>query len=207
MSKVEQRFICQESAQVRIEKREDGSQFITGYGIVFYNPAEPGTEYRMSGDWHERIDPASVDQSLSGGADITSTFNHNRDALLGRTSAGTLTLTKDSRGVRFEVPYDANDPDHNRVKAKIDRGDLRGASFTFRELAYDNKERDNGKKVWRVKSMELIEIGPVTEPAYTATSAGFRMSEDRTAKLAEIETQERAAQAAAERRARVASLL
>lgn len=207
MSKVETRFVCQQEAQIRMETREDGKRILSGYGIVFHDPTNPGTEYRMAGDWFERIAPDAADESLADDSkDVTSTFNHNRDLILGRRSSGTLKLSKDSRGIRYEVELPDTSAGRD-VAALVERGDIRGSSFTFREKDYDNKERDGNKKIWRVKALELIEIGPVTEPAYTATTAGFRMSEDRTAKLAEIETQERAKEAAAERRRRIASLL
>jgi HK97 family phage prohead protease len=207
VSKVETRFVCQESAKFRIETREDGKRVLSGYGIVFHDPANPGTEYRMAGEWFERIDPTAADESLADPAkDITSTFNHTRDLILGRRSSGTLKLSKDATGIRYEVELPDTSAGRD-VAALVERGDIRGSSFTFRELAYEQDRSNDKHKVWNVRKLELIEIGPVTEPAYTATTTGFRMSEDRAAKLAEIETQERANEAAAERRRRVASLL
>jgi len=207
VSKIETRFVCQQEAQIRMETREDGKRILSGYGIVFHDPSNPGTEYRMSGDWFERIAPDAADESLADDSkDVTSTFNHNRDLILGRRSSGTLRLSKDSRGVRYEVELPDTTAGRD-VAALVERGDLRGSSFTFRELAHDQDRSDSKHKVWQVRKLELIEIGPVTEPAYTATTTGFRMSEDRTAAIAEIETQERANQAAAERRRRIASLL
>ncbi len=207
MSKVETRFLSQESAQVRLETREDGTRILAGYAVVFHSPTDPGTEYRMAGDWYERIDPNAADGTLEDpSADITSTFNHNHDFLLGRRSSGTLRLSKDSRGIRYEVDLPATTAG-NDVATLVARGDLKGSSFTFRELGHSQDRSNEKHKVWTVRKLELIEVGPVTDPAYKATTTGFRMSEDRTAKLAEIETQERANQAAAERRARIVSLL
>lgn len=203
MSQVQQRFVPQDSAQVRIATREDGKRILSGYGIVFYDPANPGTEYAMPGKWFERIAPDAADSSLADESkDVTSTFNHNRDYLLGRRSSGTLKLFRDSIGVRYEVEL-PNTTAANDLVELVSRGDVRGSSFTFRELAYRQDRSNEEHKVWEVTKLELIEIGPVTDPAYTATTTSLRMTEDRCEKIKEIERQE----AEAERRRRILSLL
>ena len=146
----------------------DGNRLV-GYAAVFDSPTtitEQGrtfTEVIRHGAFKRAVNAA--------GADIIATFNHDPSRVLGRTSAGTLQLSEDGRGLRFEVQL----PDHAAdVREMVARGDVRGASFTF-------SPRPNGEK-WTGTTRELtdlyvVELGPVTMPAYRDTSVGLRSAQ------------------------------
>jgi HK97 family phage prohead protease len=113
--------------------------------------------------------------------DIVALFNHDSSKPLGRTSAGNLKLKATARGVEPELnPVDVS---YGRdlkalVKAKV----IRGWSFGF-EVLKDTWTDDEGKESdqWSgtnrtIQEMRLIEVSPVTFPAYAMTDIASRDS-------------------------------
>ena len=161
-----------DQAQVRIETREDEKRFITGYAAVFYREGEEGTEYWLYRDLVERISPKAFKRALKEKDDVRALFNHDANQLLSRIGSG-LKLKTDEVGLRYEFPVDENDPDHQRVVAKIERGDLSGSSFGFfpeKRIFIEEEDFD----VVVVESVRLVDVSPVTFPAYTGTEVGVR---------------------------------
>ncbi len=162
--------LCRRGLHV-LERGESEEQVpeITGYGAVFYDANDSGTEYRLWDDVFERIMPGAFEQLDH--ADVRSFFNHNPDVVLGRTVAGTLTLSVDSVGLRYAVtPIDA----HGHIVESVKRGDVDGSSFMFvpTETTWRDETHDERTITIReINQVELFEVGPVTFPAYEATSA------------------------------------
>lgn len=175
-TKCERRFTSREAAPVELEKRDDGSRAIVGYGAVYYRDGDDGTEYWLWDDMVERIMPGAFDRALDDGDDARGLFNHDPSNLLGRVSSGTMQLSVDDTGLRYEIPVDENDSDHMRVVAKIERGDLTGSSFAFMvdEMIW---EENNDTLIRWIKSVTLRDTGPVTYPAYEGTTSGLRAEE------------------------------
>src|SRR5688572_16918348 len=68
--------------------------------------------------------------TAKGTHDARALFNHDPNMLLGRAGAGTLRLSTDARGLRYEI--DIPDTTVGRdVATSIARGDLAGSSFAF----------------------------------------------------------------------------
>ena len=170
--------------RVNIEKRADGKEVIVGYAAVFYRSDDPGTQFQLYTDIVERIMPTAFDAALRENDDVRGLFNHDVSLVLGRRPAETLRLSVDTVGLRYEIdPPDA--PNGQNVKEALKRGDVNGSSFAF--LIYSGKR---GKVVWveeklpdgrmisvrEIHDCELIDVGPVTYPAYGSTSAGVRSS-------------------------------
>lgn len=176
---MERRFTTEHDTQ--IEER-DNTQRITGIASVFYD-GTPNTEYilwqRSSGKAVERIMPTAFDRALAEKDDVRALFNHDPNFLLGRTSAGTLTLSKEAKGLRYRVNFDHTDPDHQKVVAKIRRGDLTGSSFGF---TVDGEEwrKEDGTEVRYITSVRLLDVSPVVFPAYGSTTVGVRSADDAT---------------------------
>lgn len=162
--------------QAGIEIRDLGTpekpqKMICGYASVFFN-GKPETEFKVKDGYFERIMPGAFRDAVAND-DVRALFNHNADNLLGCRSSGTLQLEEDARGLRYSIPYDDSDPDHKRVMAKIQRGDLRGSSFGFRVLE-QNMAKENGNLVRNIGKVKLVDVGPVTYPAYQGTEACAR---------------------------------
>lgn len=175
------------AARVTLQSRADGKKIIKGYSAVFYN-GDPGTEYWLWDDIVERIMPGAFDKVL--GDDARALFNHNPDNLLGRVSAKTCRIGSDSTGLWYEVDEDEADPDWQRVARKIDRGDLTGSSFAFIPKRSTWVEEED-YWVRQIEEMAaLFDVGPVTYPAYSGTTAG-RSTERPETIFAELERHKR----------------
>jgi uncharacterized protein len=143
-AKIEYRAVATSVAP--IEQRAEGDKnVITGYGAVFYNSADPGTEYSLYDDMVERIGPNAFDDALNRD-DVRGLFNHDSSMLLGRMGAKTLRLAVDQTGLRYEIDM----PDTstgNDVMALIRRGDIFGSSFSFQVEEQLFSELPDGKMI------------------------------------------------------------
>ena len=157
-----------------VEKRdgEDSPSTIGGYGAVFYNSDDPGTEYWLWDDVVERIAPTAFNDALDD--DVRSFFNHDPNLILGRNKAGTLDLSIDSVGLRYVV----TPPDSAKwVTDSVARGDVDGSSFMFqpKQTTWTEEERDSRTIYVRtIDTVGLMETGPVVFPAYTSATADAR---------------------------------
>lgn len=160
------------TATVGVETRANGSKAIVGYGSVFYNAADPGTEFELWKGAVERVAPTAFDEALRRKDDARGLFNHDSNMLLGRVGAGTMRLSVDSKGLRYEI--DSPDTQVGRdVVASIERGDLAGSSFAFVVDKVSWEARD-GLEIRTIESVTLYDVGPVTYPSYAATTTGLR---------------------------------
>lgn len=144
---------------------------IVGYAAVFHDGSED-TQYELWRGAVERIDPHAFAEALRSD-DAVALMNHDANLLLGRVSAGTLKLSVDKRGLRYEIPYDEGDEDHRRVRRKIERGDLSGSSFAFQVTKQEWRHEAN-QSVRLIQSVKLMDVGPVTFPCYRGSSASLR---------------------------------
>jgi HK97 family phage prohead protease len=129
------------------------------------------------GGFRERIVPGAGAPALRQN-DVYATFNHNASALLGRSSSGTLRTGEDREGGWYEV--DLPDTTVGRDVAELlKRGDLKGSSFTFRVLdggqrRAESDDTETGLPIREITAMDVVELGPVTNPAYPTTQAALR---------------------------------
>ena len=171
---MERRHCSTQAAPVGIETRADGSPMIVGYGSVFYKAGEAGTEYELWRGVKERISPDAFTRALADKDDARGLFNHDANHLLGRVAAGTMRLSVDAVGLRYEI--DPPDTQAGRdVVASIQRGDLSGSSFAFSVGKESWQEMPDGSEVRTIEEVShLYDTGPVTYPAYEAAHAGIR---------------------------------
>lgn len=145
---------------------EDGTKFIEGYFAVFNSNYDMG--YGMS----ESIAPGAFTNTLSD--DVRALVNHNTDLVLGRTSAHTLTLTQDERGLWGRININPDDTDAMNLYARVQRGDVSQCSFGFDIVAEDTEWRDDGTVHWTIREVKLYEVSCCTFPAYTETAISAR---------------------------------
>lgn len=171
---MEKRFI-NEGIQIESRSKDDGTteDIITGYGIVFES------ESRIMGGWYPFIE--TVNREALNGVDlkeVVATFNHNFDNILARADAGTLKLSIDKRGLKYE--FTAPNTTYGRdLVENLKNGNVRGSSFMF-TTKKDAWIEEKGEDVARREILEIdqfIEVGPVTMPAYPDTTAAKRSYE------------------------------
>lgn len=152
-----------------LEVRKDGDSLrLEGYAAVFYAASDPdGTQYRLFRDTWERVMPGAFDEALRRPDDVRCLFNHNMDAVLGRTVSKTLALSVDAIGLRYSCLL-PDDEDGRRVASKVSRGDVTGCSFAF-SVEKQNWREDKEVTYREILSVRLYDVGPVTFPAYKAT--------------------------------------
>jgi HK97 family phage prohead protease len=139
---------------------------IVGRAIVF------GTLSEDLGGFREFIESSAVDRTFAEQIDVRALVDHDPAKIIGRVKAGTLILEKrhDGLHVRITPPDTTVGRD---ILESVRRGDIDGMSFTFgvvRPGGERFEQRDSGL-VRIVSDMRIVEVSPVTFPAYTATDA------------------------------------
>ena len=173
------------SQPVQIEEREDGGKRLTGYAAVFYRAGDAGTEFQLWEGFRERVSPAAFDRAMKEKHDVRAAFNHDSDHVLGRTTSGTLRLSTDKIGLKYQV--DLPDTQIGRDVAElVSRGDITGSSFAF-EILSEKRSKDGGTEIRSIEDVRLFDVGPVTYPAYEATSVALRSDESLEAIRREME--------------------
>lgn len=145
----------------------DDSKTISGYGAVF------GSTSQDLGGFREIIAPGAFNKTLRESPDILSLWNHDSKYVLGRTSAGTMRVGTDERGLWYQVDL----PDNtygNDLHVSIKRGDVSQSSFGFAAIkdAWTLDEEDYPLRT--LHEVQLFEISPVSQPAYLETSIDAR---------------------------------
>jgi len=179
-------------SEIRANAGDDGVRKISGYAAVFNSESED------LGGFVEKIAPGAFTNSLLAD-DIRSLWNHNSDFPLGRVKARTLSLAEDLKGLKFEIiPPDTQYA--RDLLTSIERGDVDQMSFGF-YTKNDDWERVGNKIVRTLLDVQLLEVSPVTFPAYPQTSAAVRSRLDEFAHADQVVDHEAEVKAAQVRNA------
>jgi uncharacterized protein len=167
---------------------EDGQRMLTGYAAT-YNTLSRNLD--KTSPWYERILSGAFEKTLRGNPDVRFTVNHNPDAVMGRTKAGTLSLSSDKTGLLFRCML----PDTEQARAlhtACARGDMSDCSFTFNDpdCTWDEEMYDEDDDVSRsitrgsritVRNIRgfgsISDVACVAAPAYPGTSIQARSIE------------------------------
>ena len=167
----QRRSIDNATSHVRLLRSGADVKGLVGYGAVFYD-GTPETEYEMWEGFKERIMPGAFDRAIKEGDDVRGLFNHDPNQVLGRTSAKTMRLEVDKKGLIYEI--DADDTQvATDVQKFIDRGDVTGSSFSF-DLTDETWLTEDEVKIREIRGVKLYDTGPVTFPAYPGTTTQAR---------------------------------
>lgn len=161
--------------QAQVELRADAAEgrTIDGYAAVFNEWTQIGP---VTWGWREKIEPGAFKKTLADGGDVRMLVNHDTNMPLARTKTGTLTLEEDAKGLRsIATPPDVSYA--NDILELIRTGEVDGMSFGFRVIKDEWTVKPDGSEERVLKELQLIEVSPVTFPAYTQTSVGVRASE------------------------------
>jgi uncharacterized protein len=142
------------------------SRVIGGYAAVF------GRSSENLGGFIEKVNPQAFNKSRADNwPGVVARFNHQDNFLLGSTRSGTLKLTIDNVGLGYEVDLPECRSD---VLEMTQRGDLAHSSFAFQTYEDDWGTTEGGYPVRNLMSARLIDVAPVTVPAYPDATVGLR---------------------------------
>jgi HK97 family phage prohead protease len=153
-----------------VELRAGAEPTVSGYAALY------NVETVIAGFFREQIAPGAFTSALSGDDDVRALFNHDPNYVLARNKNGTLVLRNDEKGLHYDIKLNPDDPDAQRVRAKIQRGDVSGSSFAFRviEEKWQEPKTRADLALRTVLRAELLDVSPVTYPAYPQTSVSAR---------------------------------
>jgi len=155
------RVCCRSQPEIKGNK-------LGGYAAVFGQPADLGWRGK------EIMAQGSLTRALKT-SDARALYNHNPLYVLGRQAAGTLRLSTDSTGLEYEADL-PNTTYAADLRELIERGDITGASFAFIPDLFDyDKTTDT---VTHTDVAELIDVSPVTYPAYAGATTETRSAEN-----------------------------
>lgn len=175
--RLERRWI---ETDVRCETRDGEAQApprVVGYAAVWDSPSEPIEWLDAKGNlvrFRETIARGAFAASILD-CDCRALFNHDPSLILGRNRAGTLRLTEDDHGLRYEC--DLPDVSYARdLAVSLRRGDITGSSFAFVVIADEWHDPEAGSDLAhrRITKAHLFDVSPVTYPAYQASSSAVR---------------------------------
>jgi HK97 family phage prohead protease len=169
---IERRFF--EIKDLKLEKRDDNPidnplPKITGHAAVF-------NKLSVDMGFREKIAPGAFKAALKI-SDARALFNHNPDFVLGRQSAGTLTLREDTKGLWMEV----TPPNTTYARDLIENirlGNIKEQSFGF-TVKSDKWDELEGETPTRtlLEIGEVFDASVVTYPAYQDTTVALRSLE------------------------------
>jgi HK97 family phage prohead protease len=162
MKEIERRTFTVRDIETR--EAEDGAMRLSGYAAVFNDASVPLP-------FSERIAPGAFRKTLSETPDVRLLINHE-GLPLARTKNGTLTLSEDEVGLRF----DADLPDTTEARdlwTLIQRGDVDQMSFAFRVIR-QKWSADRTERTLTEVSLADGDVSVVTYPAYPTTTVEAR---------------------------------
>jgi HK97 family phage prohead protease len=143
--------------EIETRMEEGETVKVVGHASVYNTMSED------LGGFREIIAPGAFDDVLEN--DVRALINHDGNLILARTTSGTLALSTDEKGLRyeFEMPETSYGKD---LTVSMKRGDITQSSFAF-TVADDSWETRDGMDVRTItKVKRLFDVSPVTYPAY-----------------------------------------
>jgi uncharacterized protein len=175
---MERRFL--EIGDVELRAEGDGLT-LEGYAAVF------GQEAVIWDAWREEVAPGAYAKTIQEN-DIRALFNHDENIVLGRNRAGTLKLAEDERGLKATITAPDNEWGRPVVDA-VKRGDVTGMSVLFKVIKHEWTRAPEGSKELpkrTIKEARLYDAGPVTFPAFVATTIAARSQDSELEELEDV---------------------
>jgi len=147
----------------RFETKEDGQEVVVGYGSIFNSRSE------NLGGFYEYISPTAISEETIAKSDVRALINHDQNLILARSTTGTLNLTVDEKGLKyeFEIPQTSYGKD---LAINMQNGNLNQSSFAF-TVASNGDEwstDEDGNDIRTITSIDrLYDVAVVTYPAYS----------------------------------------
>lgn len=161
------------SIETGFQTREaEGGPIIEGYFAVF------NSDYEIWPGAIEQVAPGAFTSAQGG--DIRALADHDTRIVLGRTTAGTLELREDEKGLYGIIRINPEDQEAMNLYHRVQRGDVTQCSFGFDIVAEDYEHRPDGSDLWIIRDVVLYEVSVVTFPAYAETSVQARKDDINT---------------------------
>lgn len=151
-----------DASELRVEGED--APHIKGYAARFDKWSE-----KLYGMFREKISPGAFSKTLKEN-DIVALINHDVSKILGRNTAGTLSLEEDDKGLAFDITV-PDTTDGRDLVVSMKRGDISKMSFGFVTVRDEWNEKGSERVLHEVK---LTDVSVVTRPAYPQTSASVR---------------------------------
>ena len=141
-----------------IEARSDSDEMIIeGYAALYDNETNIGP-------FKETIARGAFDDVMDN--DVRALMNHDPNYVLGRTGAGTLELEADDTGLKYRIKLGEQQYAKDLYES-VKRGDISQSSFAFTIAEQSWNENRTVRSVDKVAT--LLDVSPVTYPAYKDT--------------------------------------
>lgn len=151
-----------------IQMRDEKSNTVIGYAAVFNALSE------NLGGFRETINKRAFDGRLED--DVRFLINHD-GMPLGRTTAGTLRLSVDENGLKYEVDL-PDTPTANELRVALERQEITQSSFQF-TVEEDSWEERDGQMYREINKVgRLLDVAAVTFPAYPDATVALRKMEN-----------------------------
>jgi len=141
---------------------------ISGYAVMF------NAETVIAGEFRERIAQGAFTRTLREHSDVVMLLAHDSGRVLGRVSAGTLSLQQDRIGLYFSLQVDPSTPEGQTALGTVGRQDVKGCSFGFRVRAETWDDGGDRLPLRTITDVDLLEVTLTAFPAYETTSASVR---------------------------------
>lgn len=168
----ENRILTLSECELRVTKRADGKRVIEGYAAKFNKLSQD------LGGFKEKIDRNAFEDCLTR-CDVRCLREHDPRQILGRTKPGTMRLSTDDIGLKFESDVPDTQVGKDTV-TDIEDGNLDGCSFSFtvKSPGGDKWEGDWDDSDPPTRTLldvrDLFDVGPVQYPAYLDTDVNCR---------------------------------
>lgn len=156
---------------VEIRAGENGRRVLTGYAARY------NVWSHDLGGFVERIRPGAFARALAERQDVVFVRDHDPRQLMARSRSGTLRLSEDAVGLRFEADL----PDTQLASdtlALVERGDLSEMSFKFRTKRDEWDHTDPERSKRELIDVDLLDVSVVLDGAYPDTTVAARSLEE-----------------------------
>ena len=147
-------------------RMDDEKPTVVGYGAVFNSMSND------LGGFREFISPNAFEGRLED--DVRFLVNHDANLVLARTTNGTLRLSVDEKGLRYEADM-PNTSTARDLMELLKNGTISQSSFAF-TVEEDSWEIKDGMNIRTIdKVSQLYDVSSVTYPAYNSASSSVAL--------------------------------
>lgn len=153
--------IRDQTNKIELRENDDGNRTLSGYAVKWNAESRTIGLFRK---FKEQFRNGAFSESLRDKNQFA-LWSHNPNEPIGSIESGTLRLSEDMVGLRFEIDL-GDDPRSQQVYSDIKRGIVKGVSFGFKNAVdeWDKSNPDEAKRT--ISKADLIEVSPTPFPAY-----------------------------------------